>query len=318
MLQHIAIISQSTELPLDRLTPVAAALQKQVARDFGPLWNIEATVDAFASLDMVPVGYWSIILRDDIGSEEEGFHRKNSDGQPFALVQASSNWTTNLSHECLEMLADPSGNHFIAGASPSPDQGRVAFLVEVCDPCESPAFAYSVNGVPVSDFCTKQYYDPVLSAAVRYSFTGALTKPHDVLDGGYLTWLDPSTQDLWQLRCDGGRRRISLLGPRPPTLASMREFSDRSTGVFRRGAYARKVRHSARLTSSVVGEPSRRARGRLAGSRTDYDRRLAEAAALLQAEIDALCEKSKRSGTRGGLSTRRGSTASAAPRRKTS
>jgi hypothetical protein len=45
------------------------------------------------------------------------------------------------------MLVDPSGNRLVAGDSPKTDQGRVSFLVEVCDPSEAADFAYSANGV---------------------------------------------------------------------------------------------------------------------------------------------------------------------------
>jgi hypothetical protein len=50
------------------------------------------------------------------------------------------------------MLADPFGDRLIAGQSPKEDQGRVEFLVEVCDPPEDQAASYRVNNVLVSDF----------------------------------------------------------------------------------------------------------------------------------------------------------------------
>src|SRR5262249_10112160 len=105
---------------------------------------------------------------------------------------------------CLEMLVDPFGNRIVAGQSPKQGQGRVEFLVEVCDPSESAAFAYTINGITMSDFYTPAYFDPVVNAAVRYSFTGALKKPRQVLKGGYLSWHDPVSDHWFQETFFGG------------------------------------------------------------------------------------------------------------------
>ena len=200
MLHHLALVSETNTLEFSELTRVSAALQKQVLRDLRPIWEISATVDAFASLEDVPTGYWPIIVRDDIGiAGAAGIHLDN-DGQPFALVQYNSNrWTLTASHEVLEMLVDPLGNQLRASESIKPDQGRVKYLVEVCDPSEAFQFSYTVNGVRVSDFYTPAYFDPVAAANVRYSFTGAIKGPKVVLEDGYLSWLDPATGHWWQL-----------------------------------------------------------------------------------------------------------------------
>ena len=51
---------------MGQVSVVAAALQKQVARDFGPIWQINGTVDAFETLDAVPVDYWPVVVLDNI------------------------------------------------------------------------------------------------------------------------------------------------------------------------------------------------------------------------------------------------------------
>jgi hypothetical protein len=52
--------------------------------------------------------------------------------------------------------------------------------------------------VVTSDFYTPNYFDPVTSPGVRYSFTGALTEPRQVLPGGYLSWQDAASGHWWQ------------------------------------------------------------------------------------------------------------------------
>ena len=200
MLKHLAIVSNTKRVRLRDVARVSAALQKQAVRDLAPIWGVEATVDPFASLEDVPLGYWPIILVDEV-KQGAGVHL-DDDGQPYALVEAVGNglgWSLTASHEMFEMLVDPFGNRLVAGFSPKPGQGRVEFLVEVADPSEDDSFGYTSNGILVSDFYTPQYFDPRPSHGVRYSFTGAITTPREVLRGGYLSWHEPVSDDWWQL-----------------------------------------------------------------------------------------------------------------------
>ena len=198
LIRQIALVSEVSAISASELSTVSAAVQKQVTRDFGPIWEVRATVDSFHKLEDVPLGYWPVLVQDDIHqSGALGIHLDRNN-QPFALVTHDENWALTTSHEVLEMLADPFGNRIIAGDSPKSDQGRVEFLVEVCDPSEAEAFGYTVNGITLSDFYTPSYFDPVVGDGVRYSFTGALTEPRQVLSGGYLSWREPITDHWWQ------------------------------------------------------------------------------------------------------------------------
>jgi hypothetical protein len=103
---------------------------------------------------------------------------------------------------------------------------RVEYLIEVCDPCQASCLAYSVNSVMVSDFYTPQYFDPVKSNGVRYSYSGQVRGPREVLDGGYLSWFDPQTRHLFQLQVDGTKTIVDK-GEVPFAAESLRAFSDR-------------------------------------------------------------------------------------------
>jgi hypothetical protein len=289
MVLHVALVSETPLIPLGQLTMVAAALQKQVLRDFGPFWDIIATVDAFEVVDQVPVDYWPILVQTDIGTDNEGYHRLGDTGQPFSVVRASADWTINVSHECLEMLADPYGHRLVAGESPQEGQGRVAFLVEVCDPCQHPRYAYRVNDVAVSDFCTPSYFDPLQAPSGRYSFSGELTGPHDVAEDGYLTWLDPATRELWQLRRPGGTTVIESLGRAPPQLASLREHSDRCSAELRAAVFSGPLgarRAGPLQATSPEGVGADRGPSTLSGDQRAE--RLAAASASLREAVDAL------------------------------
>jgi hypothetical protein len=187
------------------LTRVAGAIAKQVQQDFGPIWGVQATVSAYTRLEDVPVGAWPVIITTQDLGDAGGFHTTKH-GQPRAYVAFNSEWSLSASHECLEMLADPSGRkthtaHLLdqavhLGLKPGPAK----YLVEVCDPSEAGQFSYHVNGVTVSDFYTPSFFDPVKSSNGRYSFTGAIQTPLTILSGGYITWTDPVSRHVLQLR----------------------------------------------------------------------------------------------------------------------
>lgn len=212
LIRQVALVSETNSVSASALTRVSAALQRQVQRDLAPIWQITASVSAFASLDDVPVGYWPIIVTDEDLGDAAGIH-EDKEGQPFALVHFDRGWALTASHECLEMLVDPFGNRLMPGPSPMKGQGRVEFLVEVCDPSEDTPFAYHVNGIAVSDFYTPHYFDPVAAPAVRYSFTGAIKAPRQVLKNGYLSWHDPVSDHWFQEIFFGAKPQFRDIGP---------------------------------------------------------------------------------------------------------
>ena len=230
-LRHLAILSETPELAMPELNRVSAALQTQVLRDVAPLWECHATVNAFSALADVPLGAWPVIIRNDIHQTgAAGIHSDNN-GQPFALVQYTPHWSLTASHEVIEMLCDPSGNRIKSGKSPMPEQGEVAFLVEVCDPSEAYEFGYAIHGIAVSDFYTPHYFDPVHSPGVRYSFTGAINKPLDVLPGGYLSWHDPVSDHWHQETYFDEKRNFRDLGRIDQQSSNIRSFIYRETAA---------------------------------------------------------------------------------------
>jgi hypothetical protein len=224
---NLALVSEIEDHDPSDLARVAAALQRQVARDFAPLWDVSATVDGFPRLEDVPVGYWPMIIVPDVRGAA-GIHL-DKDGQPFALIEMSNSWSLTASHEMLEMLADPFGNRLVPGPSVKRGQGRVEYLVEVCDPSQASEFGYTVNDVLVSDFYTPRYFDPVRTVGTRYSFTGAIERPRQVLRGGYVSWHDPKADRWWQQVWFGARKEYRDLGVFEGGMESLRAEIDKVT-----------------------------------------------------------------------------------------
>jgi len=196
LLREVGLVSETESVSFSEVSRVSAALQRQAIRDLAPIWDVQATVDVFARLEDVPVGSWPIIIKDNIDTPGAAGVHEDNDGQPFALVQSDQGWSLTASHEMIEMLVDPFGRRLTPGQSPKPGQGRVEFLVEPCDPSEAVAFAYVINGITVSDFYTPKYFVSVRNPADRYSYTGAIKSPRQVLKGGYLSWHDPDRKSV--------------------------------------------------------------------------------------------------------------------------
>lgn len=282
---HVALVADGAPAERSQLTRVAAALSKQVLRDFGPIWSVNATVDAFVKLEDVPVDYWPIIVQKDVQGAL-GYH-EDENGQPFAVVEFAQDWSLTASHECLEMLADPYGRRLRAGNLPEQAMaagvkpGRVEFLVEVCDPSEDGKYSYEINGFAVSDFYTPHYFDPVKAPGVRYSFTGAVEAPRSVLSGGYLSWRNPVDDHWLQLRmfADNFSRKV------PHVI----DLTDET--VFRELAARTNLRAAVdRVTPRQPITASLRAKSRLTSRSVPAATEAAQAgrAASLRAQVDAL------------------------------
>lgn len=237
--RRIGIASRSQFVGLHDLTKVAAALNLQVNRDMRTVWNISATVSALADPDSIEPGVWPIFIVDDVGQPGAlGLHLTEHQ-QPYALVQAGETWSLTTSHECLEMLVDPSGNWLIPSAGITVvgkevrdlKDAKFEYLVEVADPSENPANAYMIDDVLVSDFYTPRFFDPLVSPGVQYSFTGRIKRPREILPGGYISWLNPKLGTMQQLLWfDPKPEIVDLPGsPAKSNRGSLRGFVDSQT-----------------------------------------------------------------------------------------
>ena len=93
-INHLALVSQTSRVDLSQLAVAAAAIQKQITRDFKPIWNVDATFNAFGALTDVPLGYWPVVIKDSIPFPGAGgIHLNAQNGQPFALIRYSENWS---------------------------------------------------------------------------------------------------------------------------------------------------------------------------------------------------------------------------------
>lgn len=203
---QVGLVDMTSQIDPDLVHAAAVALNLQVTRDLPQFWPITATVMYLPNPKKVPAGVWPVQLVKTLPPDEGGFH-SDKHKQPYSKVIASKDdptWTIDTSHEILEMLVDPYGNRMqssvaieVVGGKIKDGVGQFNYLVEACDPCEANQYAYTINGIAVSDFITPHFYDPLQTAGTRYSFTGALKAPRQILPGGYISWVN-NDLDEWQ------------------------------------------------------------------------------------------------------------------------
>jgi hypothetical protein len=238
-------VDKTGSIDADTLAATAAAFNTQVQRDLPKFWGVNASVRALPNPKKIPVGVWPVMIVSNLPPGEGGVH-EDKHHQPFALVEMSQErdmWTIAASHEIVEMLVDPYGNRMhssrsieVHGKDIVDGPQEFSYLVEAADPCEGDPFAYSIEGVAVTDFITPNFYDPVTTSGARYSFTGAIQRPRQILAGGYISWVNPADNEWYQLQYfdPSAAPKIVKLGPASNTGGNLRTWVDSLSRPLRR------------------------------------------------------------------------------------
>jgi hypothetical protein len=191
----ISVINESTVCADDQVAAWVKAVQDQVTQDFAPLWGTTAQlVFVPKSGTPDPKASWIAVLDDADAAGVLGYHDLTDAGLPLGKVFARTTLQYNdqvsvvLSHETLELLADPSINRI------AKIRGR-NWAVEVADATEDDAYGYERDGVLLSDFVSPRYFG--LATTGPFDFRRLLRAPcPHMLPGGYLSFETPDGQ--WQ------------------------------------------------------------------------------------------------------------------------
>jgi len=259
---QVGLVDTTGAINAELVQACAAALSIQVTRDLPQFWGVQATVQYLPHASKVPAGVWPVRLVAKLPPGEGGFHQ-DKHNQPYAEVIAKANddsWTIDASHECIEMLVDPYGNKMqssnaieIVGNGTQDSTGQFNYLVEACDPCEANNYGYTINGILVSDFITQRFYDPVVTPGTRYSFTGAIKAPRQLLPGGYISYVDQSTDEWMQILWvdPNGPPTYNDLGPADQKAKSMRAWID---GVMMHAKHSQQQHEAIHMRAPDLAE----------------------------------------------------------------
>jgi hypothetical protein len=245
---RVGLVDTTGEADTHTMAAVAAALNVQVTRDLPQYWPVSASVAYLTDPHNIPQGVWPVQLVKTLPPGEGGFHMTRHN-QPYAKViytPDSNEWTLDASHETIEMLVDPNGNRLqtstsieIHGNEIRDGNGRFEYLVEACDPCEADDSSYQIDGIRVSDFITPHFYDPHPTPGVRYSFNGTITRPREILKGGYISWTDPQTAEMQQILWVDPNEPPQLRNLGPATTGSLRLYIEAHTHALVRDKRAK-------------------------------------------------------------------------------
>lgn len=196
----IAIVNETSVLNDIDISPVAAALQIQVSRDFYPAYGVDARVVQVQKGAKPPQGaWWLILLNTSDFAGALGYHDVTPEGLPLGKVfvktdiDSGGSWSATLSHELLEMLADPDIATVVEYAG---SKKTIFFAKEICDPCQADRYGYKINGILVSDFVYPGWFHRYRNYKT-FDFAGHIKKPQQILEGGYISIFDPTKMIGW-------------------------------------------------------------------------------------------------------------------------
>jgi hypothetical protein len=189
---QICISNTSTLVSDAQLAAWLPDLQTQIHRDFSPAWGIDATLVMSASPE---VGAYRVILQDKADDPADlGFHLLDG-GIPEArifcqpTIDDGDTVSSVLSHELLEMLADPICTRMFG-----------QYIAETADPVQSTG--YMIGNTYVSNFVFPSYFDPTSTGP--WDFRGLLPGPVPaILPGSYIEWYDGQWEQKFARRTNG-------------------------------------------------------------------------------------------------------------------
>jgi hypothetical protein len=212
---QISVINESTVLADSDVTPVVAALQKQVTEDFCPVWGTNADLKMVAKGTPPPSGSWWLVLLDDSDQANAlGYHDLTTEGLPIGKVfagsdlKAGTSWTVTASHELLETLGDPNIN--LTVFAQNTNTAGILYAYEVCDACEDDSLGYKIENVLVSDFVYPAWFESFRAeGSTQFDRMNKIHNPFGLLAGGYIGIFNVSTGSGWTQKTD--QRPTSLL-----------------------------------------------------------------------------------------------------------
>jgi hypothetical protein len=214
---QVAVINSSTVLTDDQVSAVVPALQTQVHRDFAPAWGIDADLSFIPQGSSPSPGAWWLGIFDNSDQAGAlGYHDVTSEGLPLGKVfagsdlQAGYQWTVTVSHELLEMLADPEIDLTVF-VQPDQTSGRL-YAYEVCDACEDDQFGYQINGTLVSDFVYPAWFESFRQpGSTQFDYGNRIGEPFALLAGGYIGVFDVTAGTGWhQVTAEKGPYRYDM------------------------------------------------------------------------------------------------------------
>ena len=202
---RLTIVNISKSITSSEFQTVVRAIRHQVTEDFSPIWKTTAIlrgttrkISNKAPIDGIhdALIYLGESSQDPDGgvADAYGYHSTNYSDIPFGFVyldvceKYGEKWSSTLSHEVLELLADPSASLTASGPNPHAQVAHsVSYDLEVCDPTQGDT--YTIDDVEVSNFVSPTYFGKPGGPSAT-NFLKLELKPFGVRPGGYFQYED--------------------------------------------------------------------------------------------------------------------------------
>ena len=253
----IAVINFTSTLEDNAVIAAINAVNRQINENFLPIWGcaraLEFFTPAFDPADEktlaeedVPADSVMYLVDEASVPGALGFHDLNTKDLPFGFVFVldPNDWTTTLSHECLELILDPAASAMVPGPDPNNSRNTVLHAYEACDAVER--LSYQIDGITVSDFVTPSYFTPGEAKGRRNDFLGVNVKSFGVTKGSHIGYFDLRTGKFEEFIgkevavAAGRARRLSALDHKKPNRPTD-DHLDAVLAQYRNSPLARKA-----------------------------------------------------------------------------
>ena len=189
---YLAVLNESTLFTTEDAKATVSACATQIRLHVAPLWDmVPAPVVYHRDKSEVPPDADILTILDDSDQRGSiGYHNVTPDGTPYArafartiynhggeMLAGNGSVSSVISHEVCEWFTNRLLNLWADG----PDG---EYAVEICDPVVNDA--YEIDGVSVSNFVTKRFYDRHAPAGARFDYLNKLTRPFSTTRRGFL------------------------------------------------------------------------------------------------------------------------------------
>lgn len=178
----IAFVNLATAPLGVNLAKVVSALEKQLQRDFVPIWGYPAKL---YETNKPKADEWQVVFLDDADTVNAlGYHDITKNGQPISKVfvkttlAAGEKISVTTSHETMEMLIDPGAQLWAQGAN------GTFYAYEMCDAVEDTE--YDIDGVAVSNFVYPSFFESWHAPrSTQFDHLKLVARPFQTLRNGY-------------------------------------------------------------------------------------------------------------------------------------
>jgi len=202
---NLTVANVSTQINAVDFQAAINAIVRQVREHFQPEWNATAALRGVAvklPKNMAPInGHHDAIIYLGDSSQDPttgvegalGYHSVNHVNVPYGFVyldicaQYGESWQSCLSHEVLELLADPTAVMTVTGPTPRSGHGTVHYDLEVCDPTQGDS--YRIDNVEVSNFVGRAYFG-LTGGSGATNYLSLELQPFGVRPKGYFQYED--------------------------------------------------------------------------------------------------------------------------------